>query len=371
MGRISLDAIPHINTQVSSSSLEDDLKSICKLVRPQWNLKELKTKEFNDGITNRLIGLYTGESFDACEVVMVRIYGDNTAILIDRHAELRNLLILKETNMAGEVYAKFHNGLCYEFRHGFVADDDIIRHPKYMRLIAKEFARLHCLQLEEYKELFPHWKQPILFPTLRKWLNLLPHEFSNPEKNERFKSFPSLNKLQEELVMLERCLPINRSPVVFSHNDTLIKNLILSQNRDRIYLIDFEYADFNYEAFDIGNHFAEFAGVDEFDMSKYPDRQFQLRWLRNYLYYRNFYASHFSEDPDKGRLMEGDIIDPSIDEQELECLYQDVQKFAIVSHLFWSIWAVLQSRFSNIDFDYLSYALARWNEFNTRKHLLQ
>lgn len=58
------------------------------------------------------------------------------------------------------------------------------------------------------------------------------------------------------------------SPIVFSHNDLLLTNIILQRDNIigdsrpvRVLFIDYEYAMFNYQAFDIANHFIEFAGV--------------------------------------------------------------------------------------------------------------
>lgn len=51
------------------------------------------------------------------------------------------------------------------------------------------------------------------------------------------------------------------SPVVFSHNDLLLGNIIYSEDNHRVTFIDYEYSAFNYQAYDIGNHFAEFVGM--------------------------------------------------------------------------------------------------------------
>lgn len=48
-------------------------------------------------------------------------------------------------------------------------------------------------------------------------------------------------------------------------------------------LIDFEYAGPNYLAYDIANHFCEFAGIENVDYSKYPNESLQKVWLTNYL----------------------------------------------------------------------------------------
>ena len=48
-------------------------------------------------------------------------------------------------------------------------------------------------------------------------------------------------------------------------------------------MIDFEYAGPNYLAYDIADHFCEFAGVDDVDYSRYPNEDFQKEWLQAYL----------------------------------------------------------------------------------------
>lgn len=48
-------------------------------------------------------------------------------------------------------------------------------------------------------------------------------------------------------------------------------------------VIDFEYAGPNYLAYDIANHFCEFAGIDNVDYNLYPRESVQREWLAYYL----------------------------------------------------------------------------------------
>ncbi|PNX73573.1 putative ethanolamine kinase A-like protein, partial [Trifolium pratense] len=91
-----------------------------------------------------------------------------------------------------------------------------------------------------------------------------------------------------------------KSPVLFSHNDLLSGNIMINHeeghelglmspvfnveelNRNALYLIDYEYASYNYRGFDIGNHFAEYAGF-ECDYSLYPNMNEQYHFFRHYL----------------------------------------------------------------------------------------
>lgn len=64
--------------------------------------------------------------------------------------------------------------------------------------------------------------------------------------------------LRRELAQLTTALSCLDSPVVFCHNDLLLANVIYRPGV--VNFIDYEYAAYNYQAFDIGNHFTEFAG---------------------------------------------------------------------------------------------------------------
>lgn len=69
-----------------------------------------------------------------------------------------------------------------------------------------------------------------------------------------------LCELRSESEQLKSHLIKLGSPIVFSHNDLLLGNVIYNEKKQRVTFIDYEYADYNYQAFDIGNHFAEFVG---------------------------------------------------------------------------------------------------------------
>lgn len=48
-------------------------------------------------------------------------------------------------------------------------------------------------------------------------------------------------------------------------------------------------------------------------------------------------------------------------------LVAEVNFFSLLSHLYWAIWALVQARYSPIDFDYLGYYHLRMGEFRRRK----
>lgn len=71
---------------------------------------------------------------------------------------------------------------------------------------------------------------------------------------------PSQSGLNEELIELQKHLEKVESLVVFCHNDLLLGNVIYTKEENDVTFIDYEYAAFNYQPFDIANHFTEFVG---------------------------------------------------------------------------------------------------------------
>jgi len=59
---------------------------------------------------------------------------------------------------------------------------------------------------------------------------------------------------------MKRLLEGEGIPIAFCHNDLLLGNIIYNNKTSKVSFIDFEYAMPNYVAFDVANHFNEFAG---------------------------------------------------------------------------------------------------------------
>lgn len=63
---------------------------------------------------------------------------------------------------------------------------------------------------------------------------------------------------------MEKILKSQDMPITFCHNDLLLGNIIYNSKTSKVSFIDFEYAMLNYPAFDVANHFNEFAGKRTF-----------------------------------------------------------------------------------------------------------
>lgn len=52
----------------------------------------------------------------------------------------------------------------------------------------------------------------------------------------------------------------------------------------------------------------------------------------------------------------------------MERCVAEANVYALAAHQFWGAWALLQARWSKIEFDYLQYSQLRWSEYRRRRH---
>ncbi|XP_011163675.1 ethanolamine kinase 1 isoform X3 [Solenopsis invicta] len=273
-------------------------------------------------------------------MVLIRIYGNNSDLLIDRKSEIKNIRILNKAGYTHCIYATFNNGFAYEFLEGETLTTETVRNPKVYPLIAKRMAEMHNLDSEN--EFIP--KEAFIWEKTKKFMEIMPKRFSDSLKQAKFEMLiPSYAILEKEYQILKSTLSRVNNPIVFAHNDLLLGNILYNQKQSRVVFIDYEYTALNYQAFDIANHFAEFAGFDEPDYSLYPDKNFQKMWLKEYLQVYN--------------------ATTNVSEKDVDELYWQVTQFAPLPHFFWGCWAIIQSEHSNIEFDFLAYAAIRFNEY--------
>lgn len=332
--------LPMVDYTIDHNNLLEGAKYIISQIKPFWPPEKTKYKQFHGGMTNKLMLCYLDGTN---EKALVRVYGKKTEYLIDREQEMVNICSLKENNVGPEVYGRFNNGYCYGYLNGEPLDVEGMKDPHISRLTARKLAFWHLTHV-------PGDPTPMLFYTLEKWMSIIPESFEDPVKDKKFKEFFSLPRIKNELAILKSVLENLNSPIVFSHNDLLCKNILFHAQEDAVHFIDYEYANYSYRGFDIGNHFCEFAGMDDpVDYSRYPSREFQLVWLRQYL------------------AAAEKVNDSDVSSEKVEALYKEVNKFALAAHFYWGSWALVQARFSDIDFDYLEYALTRFAEYFNRR----
>ncbi|BHF84166.1 Ethanolamine kinase [Sparganum proliferum] len=277
---------------------------------------------------------------------------------------------------AGEVFAKFTNGISYEYTPGFVPSCDFLLEPKNYKLVAKKMAHLHTLPIRETvrrflsDDEFVVDEEPCVLKHIHRYIELLPSD-DFPQKNsmtvQKAKNdneqkrtyppeYPSRTDLLQEARFLEKLLKGAKSPVAFCHNDLPLSNVIISPSQDSVTFIDFEYCGYNHTAYDIAVHFSEFAGNRDTDFSRCPSEAMQRDWLRTYL---STVKGITSSSPLSLEHGDSSLILQSVSDEEIDDWMQEVRLFTMACHLLWGIWGMVQTFRSNIAFDFKAYALAK------------
>eukprot|EP01034_Spumella_vulgaris_P038971 gene38971-48124_t len=121
------------------------------------------------------------------------------------------------------------------------------------------------------------------------------------------------------------------------HNDLLSGNVLLSaepagdDEGKTVSLIDYEYASYNFRAFDIANHFIENTGFDLDLINNYPSEAHRVSFLRHYL-----------AALDRSRV--GEVYRDLLENEDfIAGLEVIVRTFLLTSHSFWGAWAVVQA----------------------------
>jgi thiamine kinase-like enzyme len=142
-------------------------------------------------------------------------------------------------------------------------------------------------------------------------------------------------------------------PVVFCHNDTQSRSFLLDKQTNTIRIIDFEHCMHNFYLFDIANYFIEFAGLGSSPdwTKKYPSREQRKVFLDEYLKH-----AHFVSHPNRDGV--------------LEKLCDQCHRLVALTHLYWSLWALLEALVNHgalSQFDYVTYAKNHFNQYKLGK----
>lgn len=382
-----------------SINLDEDLndgygqiKQLLKKVFKTWqDLSNIEVKRLTGGITNMLLKC----TYNSKEIVLMRVYGQGTNLIIDRHREFILHLVLNSMHLAPPVHARFKNGLVYGFLQGRSLEPNELKSPNLYPLIAQQLGNWHSKinineihkgvnQLREYtrshkrRQSFQQIKRESsdlkkekkskkkyissVWELIEDWIDVVPvineliESFQNNTKvelnDENIRDF-----IKKEFKWLKDTLESHiDSPIVSSHGDLLSGNIIIPSedwlnqpfqnlppiNENPIKFIDYEYMLPAPRAFDIANHLAEWQGFD-CDRSAIPQptskNETMVNWVKAYL--NNSNAGH----------------------DEVKGLINEIASYYGLPGFYWGIWSVIQSEISNIDFNYSTYATLRLQEY--------
>jgi len=345
---------------------EAGIISVARELHPNIKSESISIEKVSGGITN---DLYRVNDAANDQSVLVRVYGNDTDLIIDRTSDNYFSAKMGSVGFGPIYYGRFENGRVEEY---FPASALTLQQMSQsepvnlIRLIAIELAKMHSLDFESStdKNSFSK-KEAVCWKRIEKWFYsckklTFPED---PDKQKLLKSI-DLGKLEESIkkckMKFDHSHPLPNNPgsdfineVVLCHNDLLNGNILLPNDIDglekikqKVIFVDYEYTGYNTRAFDIANHWNEHAGFDCDFTNGYPTDAKQMEFIRHYVEKSN---------PEMLSMKDWDIMS--------EEMASTINKNALISHLTWITWAILQSKYSQVDFDYLKYANLRIQGF--------
>jgi len=343
-GRADFQSSPlTVETSLSLPDMSPRVIELCKDLFNKWSKLDdsrFSVETVSGGITNLLLKVSVKEENGNDVSVTVRLYGPNTDYVINRERELQAIKYLSAAGFGAKLLAVFGNGMVQSFINARTLIPSDMRNSKLAAEIAKQLHKFHQVEI-------PGSKEPQLWNDISKFYEKASGlEFDDIEKQRMYEAI-SFKEVHKEIFELKELAGHLNSPVVFAHNDLLSGNIMVNDEQEKLYFIDFEYGSYNYRGYDIGNHFNEYAGYD-CDYSLYPNKEEQYHFFRHYL---------LPDKPDE------------VSDKDLEALYVEANTFMLASHILWALWALIQAKMSPIDFDYPGYFFLRYNEYKKQKEM--
>lgn len=334
-----------INGFIEGTQPEELMKLLTSLASnwgDTFDTNKLKVVHLSGAMTNVVYRITwpkvtTGTQNDE-RTVLARIYGEGSDIFFNREEEIRTFESISAHGYGPRLLGQFPQGRVEEFIHAKTLSACDIRDPEISALIAAKMREFHKLDI-------PGSKNVALWPIVRKWV-IKARSLCSPEHAKEFQ----LEILENEIDTLEKELSQSHQDIAFCHNDLQYGNVMIDDTRT-ITLIDYEYASYNPVAYDLANHFCEWAAnyhtdtPHVLDYDRYPDLEERRRFVRSYL------SSTGNQPRD----------------DEVDQLIEDVEKYTLGNHLFWGLWGLISGYVTNIDFDYIEYARQRFNQYWLRK----
>jgi thiamine kinase-like enzyme len=419
-----IHGVPSIETHFDLSDPKNSATKILRALQLQPDQTSVSDMQpVTGGSTNTLFRcvLRSDSPEDKEEAILFRIFGGEGSI--DRAKDNEIFTSLATSGLGPRCFGLFANGRVEEFLAGF-------RSLTYKELsdeavasaIATQMARVHNFQPPA--QVVGPERKPCMWDQLWGWhQQALGVQFQAGTREAALLETLNLAGAERELRQLQARVD-DSWPLAFCHNDLNAENVMLNPDSGKIYLIDFEYGGMNYLAFDIANHFNEYAGVRENpDYSNFPSDSKMKSFIATYIAEATRLVSqgteidtqgggedvNFEQHEDKRAHSNCDTIDhestrrPSsrqqgtneeplhdkhtkadMHEQDLdqsvhspwtltfENLMEQIRVFVLIDHWYWVLWAVnMAATKEPLRLFFLEYSSNRIKEFWRRKAILR
>jgi len=302
--------------------------------------------------------------------IIFRRFGEGSCV-VDREKEDYILKGLSKNGVGPKIYAGSDKFRIEKYLESDTLNPAELEKVPVRRQLAKCLAELHNVHLPELD------KTPLFERILddRKMIRKAEEKANRSvytsEDRRILEKLLSLTK-DDEITFLRKILPQGPKSVVLSHNDLHSQNVLNLKENNKLVLIDFEYADYNYRGYDIANVFNE--GLFEYDASehpfyrcdesKYPTHQELFDFVKYYLFFYKFEirrdeTAQYLEDEDEltRYIQQHHNLDEFI--EEVEEIIKEVKACSLFSHYYWILWSIIMSKNNNGNLDHLHYAQKR------------
>lgn len=191
---------------------------------PSWASDDshIEFNHFKDGITNTLLKATNrrpgmSQADIDRDAILLRAYGNNTDLIIDREREAANHELLMKHNLAPALLARFANGMLYRYISGTVCTAKDLPDPAITTAVARRLAQWHatvpCLPstarpktdnlgtptaVSMIANAAPGKPIPNVWSTMQKWILALPTE-TDEQRERQVKLQQELHKVVERL----------------------------------------------------------------------------------------------------------------------------------------------------------------------------
>lgn len=363
---------------------KEELILLIKALRvSKWHKHQLTV---NNLIVTRILGALTNSIYKieyrdpnqmfTVPSLLLRVYGKNVDLLIDRESELQILIKLSAKRIGPKLLGIFSNGRFEQFLEGFTTlGKTEIRDPVISQMLARRMKDLHYqIQLDVRDKALEY---PVAWVQIIKWMTLFERELKNSYDKQLLESTILMSWEQfRELVFSYREWLFSKydrtdlsSNYRFCHNDTQYGNLLLKTTFDPktvvtkdndaikttsnkkdgdLAVIDFEYSGPNFAAYDLADHFSEWMSDyhnEELPYfihdENYPTQLEQLNMLKSYVEYDFQFPStnlYTNSTPDVNEADASALID-----YEVKKLHNEIIYWRSTVQIFWLIWGLIQN----------------------------
>jgi thiamine kinase-like enzyme len=265
-----------------------------------WKGKEILIEPLSGGLTNRNYRV----EVDGMPYVM-RVPGESTELLaVDRTNEYHNTKAAAQAGVGAQVhhYVPDHCVMVLEFLEGRTMSKDLLNAPGMPTRMAQSIKQLHS-----GPRFFSDFN---MFHLTEYYLGIC--------KERGIRIPEGYLERMPAVAQIENALSVNPLPTVPCNNDLLAENYL--DNGKQLWLIDYEYSGNNDPTFELGNTCQEMEFGDE-----------QIKEVCE---------AYF-----------GTVSSSKISRMKLQMIMSDVG---------WGLWAAIQAKISQIEFDFWGWAVERW-----------